>query len=421
MTWATRLFLTTILASLLGLAACGPPPPEPGTGRWHAWLDSPGGELPFGLEILDDGGGMQAYLINGDERAPVTRTAWLGQHLTLQIEYYDSTVTATLSADGQRLDGQWEKTIGLNRKARLAFHAVKGRDARFPDGEIDLDPETIHRITGRWSVDFAQDDQPAVGIFEAGRDGRVTGTFLTTTGDYRYLEGTFDGERLRLSCFDGAHAFLFDARLQPDGRLTGDFWSRDSWHERWTAHKDAGAALPDGFELTRWISGADLSQVAYPDLEGRSRSLNDPEFAGAARILVVFGSWCPNCKDATAHLVELDREYRDRGLSILGLAFEATGDFERDAAQVRRYAEYHGIRYPLLIAGSSDKADASKAFPLLDRIRSYPTMIFMRGDGRVLAVHQGYSGPATGRANLELRERFALLVEEMLADAQAGR
>ena len=36
----------------------------------------------------------------------------------------------------------------------------------------------------------------------------------------------------------------------------------------------------------------------------------------------MFGSWCPNCHDAAEYLVELDRRYRSRGLSILGLAFE---------------------------------------------------------------------------------------------------
>lgn len=200
MTSPIRVLLATSLAGLLGLAACGQPP-DPKTGRWHAWLDSPGGELPFGLELSSEASGAQAYLVNGDERARVARTEWHGDDLTLRIEQYDSTVTATMSADGRRLDGLWEKTSGPN------------------DG-IALAAETVEQLVGRWAVDFAQDDQPAIGLFEADQDGSVTGTFLTTTGDYRYLEGTFDGERLRLSCFDGAHAFLFDARHRAGSPMT---------------------------------------------------------------------------------------------------------------------------------------------------------------------------------------------------------
>ena len=93
-----------------------------------------------------------------------------------------------------------------------------------------------------------------------------------------------------------------------------------------------------------------------------------------------------------------------------------TGDLERDAEQVRVYANHHGVEFPVLIAGVSDKEEASRAFPLLDRVRSYPTTVFMDGEGRVRAVHQGYTGPATGEAYRELRQRFETLVQELLAD-----
>ena len=59
-------------------------------------------------------------------------------------------------------------------------------------------------------------------------DGRVTGTFLTETGDYRYLEGVVDGDSLKLSCFDGSHAFLFHAALDQDS-FRGRFWSGTHW------------------------------------------------------------------------------------------------------------------------------------------------------------------------------------------------
>ena len=75
----------------------------------------------------------------------------------------------------------------------------------------------------------------------------------------------------------------------------------------------------------------------------------------------------------------------------------------------------------LLVAGLSDKNLASGAFPLLDRVRSYPTTIFMHADGRVRAVHQGYAGPATGEANRKLRERFRHLIEELLAEPTADQ
>jgi thiol-disulfide isomerase/thioredoxin len=265
-------------------------------------------------------------------------------------------------------------------------------------------------------VRFSSDTEPAVGLFTVAPDGSAAGTFLTTTGDLRYLAGRQDGGRLRLSCFDGAHAFLFTAERQPDGTLAGDFWSGSNWHETWTAQRDDGAALPDAFGQTHWTGSQDLSALAYPDLEGTLRALDDPLYAGRARIVQLFGSWCPNCHDASEELVRLQERYGPAGLSIVGLAFEVTGDRERDVAQVRTYAKRHRVTWPLLVAGLADKTEATRALGVLDRVRSFPTTIFLHGDGRVRAVHSGFSGPATGQAFLDQRAEFEALIEELLAE-----
>jgi thiol-disulfide isomerase/thioredoxin len=265
-------------------------------------------------------------------------------------------------------------------------------------------------------VRFSSSDEPAVGIFDVAPDGRATGTFLTTTGDFRYLAGRQDGRRLQLSCFDGAHAFLFAAEAAPDGTLRGDFWSGASWHETWTARRDEAAALPDAFAQTRWTGAQGLRALAFPDLEGTVRSLDDPLFDGRARIVQLFGSWCPNCHDAGDELVRLAERYGPQGLSIVGLAFEVTGDRERDAAQVRTYARRHRVTWPLLVAGIADKQRATHALGVLDRVRSFPTTIFLHGDGRVRAVHSGFAGPATEQAFLDQRAAFEALIEELLAE-----
>lgn len=384
-------------------------------GLWRAWLDSPGGQLPFGLELADADGATSAWLINGAERIEVPRVSLDGPTLVLDIDYYDSKITATLSPDGTKLDGMWVKRASGGGWTKMSFHATAGKASRFSREKPAAESATKHRVGGRWSVTFAGSDDPAVALFEHQPDGTVTGTVMTTTGDYRYLAGNLEGDRLRLSCFDGAHAFLFDARVLADGSLRGDFWSRDTWHEAWTARRDETAKLPDAFAMTTWNSDRSPDELFFPDLSGRLRSFNDPAFQGKARIVVVFGTWCPNCHDASTYLVELQRRYGPHGLKVLGLAFELTGEFARDAQQVRTYVKRHGITYPVLVAGVSDKKKASAALPVLDRLRAYPTTIFLDAAGKVHAVHTGFSGPATGEAHQKLRAKFEGLIEEMLA------
>ncbi|MBL4770339.1 MAG: TlpA family protein disulfide reductase [Planctomycetes bacterium] len=387
------------------------------TPNYRAWLDSPGGDIAFGLELqrsLDEKS-WQGWLHNGAERVSIGSVSLQGSVMTLRFDPYDSYIEATLSPDHKTLEGEWIRYHGPDKESRLPFHARLGSAARYPS-ELNGNQQFLRP---RYRVQFSEDKHHAVAIFNlAFRPNKVSGTFLTTLGDYRYLEGIFDGVSLTLSCFDGAHAFLFKARMQDDGSLKGDFWSRDSWHETWTAAPDKDVALPDPFNLSKYVDGVDLSKLSFPDPTGTPRRLDDPEFAGKARLIVLLGTWCPNCNDQTEYMVALDKKYRKQGLSILGLAFELGDDFERNARTVNNYIKHHKAKFPILIAGTSDKKEAAKHFPALDTVLAYPTTLFIDHQDKVQAVYTGFAGPATGLAHSKLRQAFETKIDTLLKQAQ---
>ena len=390
------------------------------TGLWHAWFDSPGGRLECDMNLRREKGATIFEFVNDAEYVAVPKMTWDRARLALALDFphYDSHISSVASADGLHLDGEWSKRSGADSWTKLAFHAEffvsGGGGCSMPGpGGPDHGP-----FDGRWSAKFESSPDPAVAIFGVyGPDDSAKATFLTTLGDYRYLHGRYSklDKSLTLSCFDGAHAFLFKALPQPDGSIAGDFWSGDKWHESWSAKKDEHAALPDPFGLTKAVEGAHIASLEFPDLTGKPRSL--AEWSGHPRLVVLFGSWCPNCNDEAAFLRELDVHYAKFGLQVIGIAFEVSGDFARDAQQVKLFGERHKLRFPLLIGGMSDKESASKRVPLLDKIRAYPTTLFVRADGSIRAVHQGYSGPATGAEHTKLREDFERLIDELLAES----
>lgn len=398
-------------AALALLAATASPAPQD-TERFRAWLDTPGGDLPFFIELT----GTEAFLVNGPERIPVPAPDRTGGAFRLEMPYFDSVLEATPSEDDpQRLDGTWRKVRGADNTAEVPFHM----DARLP---WRFDPvnglsRTAEAVAGRWQVDFESGDVPAVGLFEGGEGLDVTGTFLTNTGDYRYLAGEFRQEELLLSCFDGAHAFLFRAELNEAGALNGKFWSGDWWEESWTAERNEQAALPNAFEEVEALYEAPVASLSFPDSNGVLRHVMDYTPNGEVLLVQVFGSWCPNCHDETAYLRELDERYRDRGLRIVGLAFELTGDVKRDGAQLDKFRERHGIEYPLLLAGKANKAATALALGLTDRVLSYPTTLFVDRTGKIREIHSGFSGPATGLAHQELRVEFESKIEALLDES----
>ncbi len=51
---------------------------------------------------------------------------------------------------------------------------------------------------------------------------------------------------------------------------------------------------------------------------------------------------------------------------------------------------------------------------MLDKVRSYPTFIFLDSQDTVKAIYTGFSGPATGDAYQKLRSQFEQIIESCL-------
>lgn len=419
-------------AILVTLPACEPVTRSAGeqdhtlAGDWRAVLGSPGGELPFTLRLHDDEGQWVATALTATEAVPFSGVEQDGDRVVLRFAWYDSEITAQLNATGELLSGTWRRTSPGGKDSRLPFTAGRGDQRRFlPISETEIakgDADAVPTVSGRWATVFRDEDdeEPAQG--ELTQDGtRVTGTFLTPTGDYRFLEGSYEDGVLRLSTFDGAHAFLFQAHARADGTLAGDFWSRDSYHATWTAEPLPAeeSLLPDAWALAGLTNDDGRFQFAFPDLEGRTVSLADEHFAGKVVLVNIFGSWCPNCNDEAPLLAEWHRRYRDQGLEIVGLAYEFTGNAERDREMVRRFGVRYGIDYPLLLAGTNDKAAAAATLPDLTTVIAYPTTVFIGRDGKVRKIHSGFSGPGTGQHYKDLVTELEALIAQLLAESHA--
>jgi thiol-disulfide isomerase/thioredoxin len=322
-----------------------------------------------------------------------------------------------LSADakGDQLRGEVVLTKPGGKQQHIALHAQLGQDFRFFDKAASDNAD----VSGRWSVKFTDDNgkpELAVGEFTQSHDV-VAGTFLAETGDHRYLAGQVKGDVLYLSTFDGAHAFLYKAIVQSDGTLAGDFWVGMAFHEHWTGARDANASLPDAYSLTTLRAGVKQFDFAFPDLDGKTVSSKDPAFAGKVMIVALAGSWCPNCHDEAAFLEPLYREYRGKGVEIVSLMFEHFGDFPQAAAATQRFRQHYGIEYATLIAGISDKDDAAKKLPMLDRVYAFPTTIFVDRKGLVRKIHTGFSGPATGDHYTQFVAEVKATLDQLLAES----
>jgi thiol-disulfide isomerase/thioredoxin len=200
-----------------------------------------------------------------------------------------------------------------------------------------------------------------------------------------------------LSCFDGSHAFLFEGKIQPDSTILGIFRSGTHYQTLWEAGKDPLFELSDPDSLTFLKEGYEELSFSFPDTEGNIISLEDERFEGKAKIIQIMGTWCPNCRDETQFLSDFARNDPTEDIQIVALSFEKYKEEEKALEAIRTYREKMQLPYPILYAGYYGQEESAKALPALDRIFSYPTLIFLDKDNRVRKIYTGYNGPATSK------------------------
>jgi len=67
-----------------------------------------------------------------------------------------------------------------------------------------------------------------------------------------------------------------------------------------------------------------------------------------------------------------------------------------------------------LLAGISDKQEASKVLPMLNAVLAYPTMIVIDKNDRVQRIHTGFSGPATSEYK-QFKAEFSRFILQLLS------
>jgi thiol-disulfide isomerase/thioredoxin len=376
-------------------------------GEWRALLKSPGGDLAFPLIIQQNNvDELSAFAVNSSDTSHFTSISIDGKTIRLTYDHYDAVIEADITPSG--LIGNWTRTAENGSISSLPFEAVKTTKPRYP-----VPSPKSNNFDGEWNVTFADEDGlfPATGIFY-GEDGVLHGTFMTETGDYRFLEGVYNDSTFTLSTFDGTHAFLFDAKLDFDGGMSGNFWSRDSYHATFTAEKGENTLSNPMTMFDSSVIGRKVT-FAFKNRDGILTTNEDEKFHNKPLLVYLFGSWCPNCADEARLLKDLYEDYKGSELEIVGLAYEFTGSFERDAEMVDRYRKRFDIPWTLLIAGTSDKQDAAETLDFLERVISYPTSIFTDEKHSIKFIHTGFNGPATGPYYYNEIERFKRSLDEI--------
>ncbi len=381
-------------------------------GAWNGHLlREDGNIISFHFDIKTEKGKTLLYIINANEKIRVDKVKNTKDSVVFEMPVFES-VFRVKKINGRKWEGSWTKA-GSKKMLVMPFTAEPQLDSH-----VQPIKPAIADITGKWAVTFTENEplyKPGIGEWQQ-KGNTLRGTILTPTGDYRYLTGVISGDSLRLSTFDGAHAFLFIAKIENGQKISsGIFYSGATSAQPWIAEKDANAVLPDVAAMFMKDPEEKL-RFRFQDLQKKMVSIEDPKFKNKVVIVQIMGSWCPNCMDETAFLSEFYAKYKPKGVEVIGLAYEYSTDFERAKNSIEKFKKRFKVQYTLLNTGvtSSDSLRSEKTLPQLTPIKSFPSMIIVDRTGRVAKIHTGFEGPGTGLHYDAFKKEFEATIDKLL-------
>lgn len=376
-------------------------------GKYLGMLDIQGNDLPFVFEIDSN---RNFILENGEESFVIEDVEFQADSMVVPLHIFDTKLSMTWLESAQEFIGYWQKNYVKDYKISLTAKPYVDQKTNREEaiGFTDVAPK--YRV---FFESMLKDSTVSVGEFVQDAN-ELSGTFLTTTGDYRYLRGSVYNNDLKLFTFDGEHAFVFTGKVDTTSIIKGHFYSGKTWHETWVAFPDAEVALEDPSTLTNLNEGFETVDFSGIGIDGDTLSLGSPELAKKALIIQIMGTWCPNCMDETAFLSKWYKNQKPEGLEVITLAFEKKDNFNYAKSRLQALKERYGIEYQLLFVGSSDKEKAAEKLPSLSSVVAYPTLIFMDKKHKVTYIHTGFNGPGTGHHYEQWKLDFEKLVTELM-------
>ena len=407
------------LASLLlsGAAAFAAAPSI--DGRWDAVLSKDGVDIPFRLDIKGQGPTLKGVFYDGFKPYDGTTSATFQDgKLTLNMDHYLSTISADL--DRGQLSGD------LLNKGKPAYHFTATHHA-----DAKADAVKAPQIAGNWIIPLdapSSKGEKAFRFVVQQHGPEVAAAILRIDGDTGSYSGQFQDGKWVLSHFDGGRPGVIVVTPEADGSLEiaqhvenhGAKNAVDGGRAPVLKAVRADVALakglpaPDGF-LTH-TTAKDPNETfsfAFPDMEGKLVTNDDPRFKGKVVLAVVSGTWCPNCHDEAQYLVQLDKKYRARGLAIVDFDFEEP-DQQSSLEREKAFDKQYGVKYTSLLAG--EPSQMHEKVPQLKNLDTWPATIFIGRDGKVKAVHAGFSSPASGKFYTDLKREFETRIEQLLAE-----
>jgi thiol-disulfide isomerase/thioredoxin len=392
-----RFFL--LLLTYCVFTGCSSKTSTPTKGLYQLLFQTGVAAIPVRLDITEKG---EWNILNAEEVIRLDSIVLSGDSFFIRLPLFDSSLCGTWRNDS--LFGEW---TDHSRKA----YSIPFKGALFTSSACTNQMEEL-----TYDVIFSPADTAEMsnGVAVLQKNGSIlTGTILTETGDYRYLQGEWNENDIWLSAFDGSHLFYLSGRVSGDSIINGLFVSGKHWSEPWLAKKSNSNTLRNPYSITT-VQVNTNPQFSVLNAEGAPVHFDSSTWKNHVSIIQIMGSWCPNCTDESRFLKELYAEHKTNGLQIIPVAFERGDDVAAACKRVAKQFNQLQLLYPFYYGGKASKDEAQKTLSFLTEVHSFPTSIFIDKKGIIRRVYTGYYGPGTHEEYEKHSKEIKSLVAELI-------
>jgi thiol-disulfide isomerase/thioredoxin len=127
--------------------------------------------------------------------------------------------------------------------------------------------------------------------------------------------------------------------------------------------------------VAAWAQNSKSPELKLKDIKGRQFRLSD--YRGKVVLINFWATWCPPCRTEIPDLVRLQRDYRSRGLRVIGVTYPP-----EKLAAVRRFVGKARVNYPVVLGSKETKL-------LFTASETLPMTIVVGRDGIVYDIIEG--------------------------------
>lgn len=398
-----------IIFSLALLVACGEGDNnkilETGPEKWDLFIQSDNGDkIPARIAFEEIDGEQYLNIINAED--VIQLKPWKTTEDTTFYKFVDyNAEIAFANDDKNKKSGYWinyESTVSAKRD----IFAEREKE------NSDKTDKMNYNFEGKWEakVQSGNHSYPALILIDQ-ENNKLTGTIRTNSGDYSFLEGEVDGDKLLMTAFSGRSIFKLSAYVENDS-LIGKMTSESKNETGISGVKNANFDLPKSTSLTKTVNDKPF-ELDLPDENGEMQNFENL-VDGKVSIVSIFGTWCPNCVDETDYLKDLIVQFPE--LQVVLVAFEATDDEAEQMRRVKGFKERKNVSFTTLIAGKLGTENVMEKFPMIGSFGGYPTTFLLDKSGDIVEIHTGFNGPATGILFDQFKEKQDKQIKEFLAE-----